>query len=78
MFNFIGDILENITNFFVKLLVITIIVGICVLLCLAGIRHSNNPYADHTKERIEQQIEAEKEAKYNELLKELHESNFAK
>lgn len=78
MFNFIGNILENITNFFRELIVIIIIVLAVALLLLAGHRDRNNPYRDHTKERIEQQIEAEKEAKYNEALKALYESNFAK
>lgn len=78
MFNFIGNILENITKFFTELIALIIIVAVVALLLLAANRHRNNPYADHTKERIEQQIEDEKEAKYNEALKALYESNFAK
>lgn len=78
MFNFIGDFFETITNFFRELIVIIIIVLAVALLLLAAHRHRNNPYADHTKERIEQQIEAEKEAKYQEVLKRIYEENLAK
>jgi hypothetical protein len=56
MFNFIGDFFETITNFFRELIVIIIIVLAVALLLLAAHRHRTNPYADHTKERIEQQI----------------------
>lgn len=78
MFNFIGNILENITNFFKELIFLVFIACVVALLLLVGYRHRNNPYRDHTKERIEQQIEAEKDAKYNEALKALYEANFAK
>ena len=78
MFNFIGDFFETITNFFSQLILIIIIVLVVVLLLLAAHRHRNKPYADHTKERIEQQIEAEKEAKYQEVLKRIYEENLAK
>lgn len=78
MFNFIGNILENITNFFKELIFLVFIACVVALLLIAGHRNRNNPYRDHTKERVEQQIEAEKEAKSKEALKELYELNFAK
>ena len=73
MFTFIGNILDSITNFIVQFIVLIIIVLAVVLLFLAQNRHANNPYADHTKEKIEQQIEAEKEAKFNEALQKFYE-----
>ncbi len=78
MFSFISNLFESITRFFVDAIVLIIIVGVVALLLLAANRHRNNPYADHTKERIERQIEADKEAKLNEALKQLYEENLAK
>lgn len=73
MFDFIGNILENITDFFRHLIVLAV-----VLLLLAGHRNRNNPYRDHTKERIEQQIETEREAKYKESLQRLYDEQYGK
>ena len=73
MFSFIGNILESITHFFTQVIVLIIIVLTVVLLLLASNRHDKNPYADHTKERIERQIEADKEAKFNEALQKFYE-----
>lgn len=78
MFNFISNFFESITRFLAEAIALIIIVLVVALLLLAANRHRNNPYADHTKERIEQQIEADKEAKYNEALKQLYEENLAK
>lgn len=78
MFDFIGNILENITDFFRHLIVLIIIVLAVVLLLLAGHRNRNNPYRDHTKERIEQQIETEREAKYKESLQCLYDEQYGK
>lgn len=77
MFDFIGECLERITRFFAEAIAILIIVLGVLLLLLAANRHNNNPYADHTKERIERQIEDEKEAKYNETLELLYKENSA-
>ena len=73
MFTFIGNILDSITHFFTQVILLVIIVLAVALLLLASNRHRNNPYADHTKERIEQQIDSEREAKLNEALKNLYE-----
>lgn len=73
MFTFIGNIFESITHFFTQVILLVIIVLAVALLLLASNRHKNNPYADHTKERIEQQIDSEREAKLNEALKSLYE-----
>lgn len=73
MFSFISNIFESITNFFAQFLLLIIIVLAVVLLFLAQNRHANNPYADHTKEKIEKQIEAEKEAKFNAALQKFYE-----
>lgn len=78
MFTFIGNLLESITHFFTQVIVLIIIVLAVVLLFLASNRHDKNPYADHTKERIERQIEADKEAKFNEALKSLRETHWEK
>lgn len=73
MFSFIGNILEGITNFIAQFFVLVIIVLAVVLLFLATYRKNHNPYIDHTKEQIEQQIDSEREAKLNEALKNLYE-----
>lgn len=78
MFSFISNIFESITRFLAEAIALIIIVGVVALLLLAANRHRNNPYADHTKERIERQIEADKEAKLNEALKQLYEENLSK
>lgn len=78
MFSFISNFFESITRFLAEAIALIIIVLVVALLLLAANRHRNNPYADHTKERIEQQIDAEKTAKYNEALKQLYEENLAK
>lgn len=75
MFTFIDKILDGITNFIAQVLWLIIIVLAVALLLLASNRHRNNPYADHTKERIEQQIEAEKEAQFNKALERLYLEN---
>lgn len=75
MFSFIGNLLESITHFFTQVILLIMIVLAVVLLLLASNRHKNNPYADHTKERIEHQIEAEKEAQYNKALERLYLEN---
>lgn len=75
MFTFIENILDGITNFIAQVMWLIIIVLAVVLLLLASNRHKNNPYADHTKERIEQQIEAEKEAQFNKALERLYLEN---
>lgn len=75
MFTFIGNLLESITHFFTQVILLIMIVLAVVLLLLASNRHKNNPYADHTKERIEQQIEDEKEAQYNKALERLYLEN---
>ena len=73
MFTFIGNIFESITNFFAQFLLLIIILLAVVLLFLATYRKNHNPYIDHTKEQIEQQIDSEREAKLNEALKNLYE-----
>lgn len=73
MFTFIGNILEGITNFFAQFLLVIIILLAVVLLFLATYRKNHNPYIDHTKEQIERQIEADKEAKFNEALQNFYE-----
>lgn len=73
MFTFIDNILDGITNFIAQVLWLIIIVLAVVLLFLAQNRHANNPYVDHTKEKIEKQIEAEKEAKFNAALQKFYE-----
>lgn len=73
MFTFIGNILEGITNFFAQFLLLIIILLAVVLLFLATYRKNHNPYIDHTKEQIERQIEADKEAKFNEALQNFYE-----
>lgn len=78
MFSFISNLFESITRFLAEAIALIIIVGVVALLLLAANRHRNNPYADHTKERIERQIEADKEAKLNDALKQLYEENLAK
>jgi len=75
MFTFIDNILESITHFFTQVILAIMILLAVVLLLLASNRHKNNPYADHTKERIEQQIEADKEAQYNKALERLYLEN---
>jgi hypothetical protein len=75
MFTFISNLLESITHFLTQVILLVIIVLAVALLLLASNRHRNNPYADHTKERIEQQIEAEREAKYNAALERLYLEN---
>ena len=75
MFTFIGNILDSITHFFTQVILLVIIVLAVALLLLASNRHRHNPYADHTKERIEQQIEAEKEAQFNKALESLYLEN---
>lgn len=75
MFTFIGNLLESITHFISQVILLIMIVLAVVLLLLASNRHKNNPYADHTKERIEQQIEDEKEAQYNKALERLYLEN---
>lgn len=75
MFTFISNIFESITHFFTQVILLIIIVLAVALLLLASNRHKNNPYADHTKERIEQQIEADKEALYNKALERLYLEN---
>lgn len=75
MFTFISNIFESITHFISQVILLIMIVLAVVLLLLASNRHKNNPYADHTKERIEQQIEAEKEAQYNKALERLYLEN---
>lgn len=77
MFDLIGDFLERITRFFAEAIAILILVLGVLLLLLAANRHNHNPYADHTKEQIERQIEAEKDAKYNEALEILYKENSA-
>lgn len=78
MFSFISNFFESITRFLAEAIALIIIVLAVALLLLAANRHRNNPYADHTKERIEQQIDDEKTAKYHEALKQLYEENLAK
>lgn len=73
MFTFISDTLESITNFFAQFLLVIIIFLTVVLLFLATYRKKHNPYIDHTKDQVEQQIEAEKEAKFNEALQQFYE-----
>lgn len=73
MFTFIGNILDSITNFFAQFLLLIIILLAVVLLFLATYRKNHNPYIDHTKEQIEQQIDSERESKLNEALKNLYE-----
>lgn len=73
MFNFIGNILESITNFIAQFFLLVIIVLAVVLLFLATYRKNHNPYIDHTKEQIEQQIDSERESQLNEALKNLYE-----
>ena len=73
MFTFIGNILEGITNFFAQFLLVIIILLAVVLLFLATYRKNHNPYIDHTKEQIERQIEADKDAKFNEALQNFYE-----
>lgn len=73
MFTFIGNILDSITNFFAQFLLVIIILLAVVLLFLATYRKNHNPYIDHTKEQIEQQIDSEREAKLNEAFKNLYE-----
>ena len=75
MFSFISNFFESITRFLAEAIALIIIVLAVALLLLAANRHRNNPYADHTKERIEQQIEAEKEAQYNKALERLYLEN---
>ena len=75
MFSFIGNLFESITHFISQVILLIIIVLAVALLLLASNRHKNNLYADHTKERIEQQIEAEKEALYNKALERLYLEN---
>jgi len=75
MFTFIDNILESITHFFTQVILAIMIVLAVVLLLLASNRHKNNPYADHTKEKIERQIEADKEAQYNKALERLYLEN---
>ena len=77
MFSFIGNLFESITHFISQVILLIMIVLAVVLLLLASNRHKNNPYADHTKERIEQQIESEKEAQYNKALERLYLENQA-
>ena len=72
MFTFVGNILERITNFFAQFLLLIIILLAVVLLFLATYRKNHNPYIDHTKEQIERQIEADKEAKFNEALQKFY------
>ena len=72
MFTFIGNIIEGITNFFAQFLLVIIILLAVVLLFLATYRKNHNPYIDHTKEQIERQIEADKEAKFNEALQKFY------
>ena len=75
MFSFIGNLFESITHFISQVILLIMIVLAVALLLLASNRHKNNPYADHTKERIEQQIETEKEALYNKALERLYLEN---
>lgn len=75
MFTFISNLFESITHFITQVILLVIIVLAVVLLLLASNRHKNNPYADHTKERIEQQIEADKEAQFNKALERLYLEN---
>lgn len=75
MFSFIGNLFESITHFLTQVILLVIIVLAVALLLLASNRHKHNPYADHTKERIEQQIEAEKEAQFNKALERLYLEN---
>ncbi|MBR6892545.1 MAG: hypothetical protein IKN15_04850 [Bacteroidaceae bacterium] len=78
MFTFIGKIFESITNFIAQFFLLVIIVLAVVLLFLATYRKNHNPYIDHTKEQIEQQIDSERESQLNEALKSLHETHWAK
>lgn len=78
MFNFIGNILEGITNFIAQFFLLVIIVLAVVLLFLATYRKNHNPYIDHTKDQIERQIDNERESQLNEALKSLHETHWAK
>lgn len=73
MFTFIGKMFESITNFIAQFFLLVIIVLAVVLLFLATYRKNHNPYIDHTKEQIEQQIDSERETKLNEALKNLYE-----
>lgn len=78
MFDFIGNILERITNFFAQFLVLIIILLAVVLLFLATYRKNHNPYIDHTKDQVEQQIDSEREAKYREALQRLYDEQYGK
>ena len=78
MFDFIGSILERITNFFAQFLLLIIILLAVVLLFLATYRKNHNPYIDHTKDQVEQQIDSEREAKYREALQRLYDEQYGK
>ncbi|WP_407448362.1 hypothetical protein [Fibrobacter sp.] len=78
MFDFIGNILERITNFFAQFLLLIIILLAVVLLFLATYRKNHNPYIDHTKDQVEQQIDSEREAKYREALQRLYDEQYGK
>ena len=78
MFDFIGNILERITNFFAQFLLLIIILLAVVLLFLATYRKNHNPYIDHTKDQVEQQIDSEREGKYREALQRFYDEQYGK
>ena len=78
MFDFIGNIFERITNFFVQIILLIINVFAVVFLLLAAHRHNNNPYVDHSQDIQKQKIETEREAKYREALQRLYDEQYGK
>lgn len=72
MFDFIERILEGITNFIRQIIILIIIILTIVLLVLAQQRHAKNPYADHSRELKEKQLEAEREAETNAALEAIY------
>lgn len=73
MFSLIGKLFNAIGQFINDCILVVIIVLFLILCVLAAHRHNNNPYVDHTKERLERQNEADKEAKFNEALQKFYE-----
>lgn len=78
MFEFISNILEGITNFIRQVIILIIIVLTIVLLFLAQQRHEKNPYADHSREIKEQQLDYERDAQYKEALQRLYDERYGK
>lgn len=70
MFTFIGNILESITHFISQVILAIMIVLAVVLLYIAT---NKNP--DPAKVQQREQIEAEREAKYNAALERLYLEN---